>query len=166
MEGVPDLDDHPDMTVILMVNLLIILMVILMVILSSSAVVQSPDESLVRPGGRGGPGPQVTPSRVHSLHRLPAPEEAAAEAVVPVVHDAVTVILRVQAELQGIPRVVNPLVWQHVEIVYPDMLVPVVPGVGMEQPHVVHQLVSDDPYRVSVRGVEAGQDPHAARETR
>ena len=42
---------------------------------------------------------------------------------------------------------------------------PVIPGVGVEQPHVVHQLVSDDPHRVSVRGVEAGQDPHAARET-
>ena len=64
----------------------VILTVILMVILTASAVVQSPDEPLVRPGGRGRPRPQVTSPRVHSLHRLPAPEEAAAEAVVPEVH--------------------------------------------------------------------------------
>ena len=97
-------------------------------------------------------------------------------------HDAVTVVVRVQVELQGVPRVVNPLVWQHIEIVYPDMLVPadniqstsssgveddqpVVPGVGVEEPHVVHQLVGDDPHRVRVRGVEAGQDPHPTRQT-
>ena len=65
---------------------MIILMVILKVILTASAVVQSPDEPLVRPGGRGRPRPQITPTRVHSLHRLPASEEAAAEAVVPELH--------------------------------------------------------------------------------
>ena len=61
-------------------------MIILTVILTSSAVVQSPDEPLVRPGGRGRPRPQVTPTGVHSLHRLPASEEATAEAVVPEVN--------------------------------------------------------------------------------
>ena len=59
---------------------------ILMIILTSSAVVQSPDEPLVRPGGRGRPRSQVTPTRVHSLHCLPASEETTAEAVVPEVH--------------------------------------------------------------------------------
>ena len=111
------------LTVILMVILMVILIVILMVILTASTVVQSSDEPLVRSGGRGGPRPQVTSPRVHSLHRLPAPEEAAPEAVVSVVHDAVAVVLRVQVELERVPRVVNPLVRQHVEVVNANMLV-------------------------------------------
>ena len=46
------------------------------------------------------------------------------------------------------------------------MPAPVLPGVGVEQPHVVQQLVRHDPHRVRVRGVEAGQDPHPARQPR
>ena len=59
---------------------------------AGSAVVQSPDELLVRPGGGGGPRAEVAPPRVHGLHGLAAAEEAAAEAGVSVVHDAVAVV--------------------------------------------------------------------------
>ena len=45
------------------------------------------------------------------------------EGSVPVVHDAVAVVLRVQVELERVPRVVNPLVRQHVEVVNANMLV-------------------------------------------
>ena len=91
--------------------------------MTGSAVVQRPDELLVRPGGGGGPRAEVAPPRVHGLHGLAAAEEAAAEAGVSVVHDAVAVVLRVQVELERVPRVVNPLVRQHVEVVNANMLV-------------------------------------------
>ena len=77
-------------------------------------------------------------------------------------HDAVTVIGRVQRELERVPGVVHPLVRQNIEIVDPDVSVPVSPGVGVEQPHVVQQLVGHDTHGVSVRRVEAGQDPQPA----
>ena len=46
------------------------------------------------------------------------------------------------------------------------MPAPVLPGVGVEQPHVVQQLVRHDPHRVRVGGVEAGEDPQSAGEAR
>ena len=109
--------------------------------MTGSAVVQRPDELLVRPGGGGGPRAEVAPPRVHGLHGLAAAEEAAAEAGVSVVHDAVAVVpgmtahyypqqlqecgsLCVEGELHGVPGVVHPLVRQHVEVVDPHVLVP------------------------------------------
>ena len=96
-------------------------------------------------------------------------------------HDAVAVVVRVQIELERVPGVVNPLVRQHVKVVNMDMLVPemiiwrtselvendkpIIPGVSVQQPHVVHQLVGDDPHRVSVSWVETSEDPHSTRET-
>ena len=77
-------------------------------------------------------------------------------------HDAVTVVGRVQRELEGVPGVVHPLVRQNIEIVDPDMSVPVSPGVSVQQPHVVQQLVGHDTHGVSVRRVEAGEDPQSA----
>ena len=77
-------------------------------------------------------------------------------------HDAVTVVRSVQRELEGVPGVVNPLVRQYIEIIDPDMSVPVCPGVGVEQAHVVQQLVGHDTHRVRVCGVETGQDPQPA----
>ena len=77
-------------------------------------------------------------------------------------HDAVTVVGRVQWELEGVPGVVHPLVRQNVQIVDPDVSVPVGPGVGVEQPHVVQQLVGHDAHGVRVGGVEAGEDPQSA----
>ena len=92
------------------------------------------------------------------------PEERRLEAGVPVVHDAVAVVRRVQRELERVPGVVNPLVRQHIEVVHPDVSVPVRPGVGVQEAHVVQQLVGDDTHRVRVCGVEAGQDPQSAGE--
>ena len=77
-------------------------------------------------------------------------------------HDAVTVVRSVQRELEGVPGVVNPLVRQNIEIIDPDMSVPVCPGVGVEQAHVVQQLVGHDTHGVRVSGVEAGEDPQSA----
>ena len=77
-------------------------------------------------------------------------------------HDAVAVVGRVQRELEGVPGVVHPLVRQDVEIVDPDVPVPVRPGVGVEQAHVVQQLVGHDTHGVRVSGVEAGEDPQSA----
>ena len=81
-------------------------------------------------------------------------------------HDAVAVVGRVQRELEGVPGVVHPLVRENIEIVHPDVSVPVRPGVGVQEAHVVHQLVGHDPHSVRVSGVEAGEDPEPAGKSR
>lgn len=83
------------------------------------------------------------------------------EAGVSVVHDAVTVVLGLQGELQRVPRVVDPLVWQHVEVVDVDVVVPVLARVRVQQPHVVQQLVGHDTNCVLVVRGEAGEDPES-----
>ena len=79
-------------------------------------------------------------------------------------HDAVTVVRSVQWELEGVPGVVHPLVRENIEIVHPDVSVPVRPGVGVQEAHVVQQLVGHDTHGVRIGGVEAGQDPESAGE--
>ena len=46
------------------------------------------------------------------------------------------------------------------ETTYKSRTQPVLSGVGVEQTHVVHQLMRDDAHGVRVSGVEAGKDPH------
>ena len=72
------------------------------------------------------------------------------EGSVPVVHDAVAVVLRVKRKLERVPGVVDPLVRQHVEVVDVHVLASVEPGVGVQHPHVVQQLVSDDTHLENV----------------
>ena len=64
--------------------------------------------------------------------------------------------------MEGVPGVIHPLVRENIEIVHPDMSVPVSSGVSVEQPHVVEELVGHDTHGVGVRRVEAGEDPQSA----
>lgn len=89
-----------------------------------STIIQSLDQLLVRPGGCGRPRPEVAPAGVHGLHGLAPAQQPAPETVVPVVHDAVAVVRRVQVELQRVPGIVDPLVGQHVQVVDAYVLVP------------------------------------------
>lgn len=81
-------------------------------------------------------------------------------------HDAVTVVRSLQWELERVPGIVHPLVRENIEIVDPDVAVSVSPGVGVQEAHVVHQLVGHDPHSVRVSGVEAGEDPEPAGKSR
>ena len=83
------------------------------------------------------------------------------EGSVPVVHDAVTIVLGAKWELERVPRVVDPLVGEDVEVVHVNVLTSVKARVCVQHTytwcqwqessrlcitHVVQQLMGDDPH--------------------
>lgn len=54
------------------------------------------------------------------------------EGGVPVVHDAVTIVLGAKWELERVPRVVDPLVREDVEVVHVHVLTSVEPRVRVQ----------------------------------